>query len=140
MADDLRACIGQLTNVAVEYWSVDVASARKSAVEARIRMLESELRENLTAFRVAIKDPQRALSAYQIEYLKELTGGSFEVKHERRVHATDVERARRIAHLGARMRGEVSSNWRNHLEANSFRMRQRNLLSRVWAKVKSLGK
>lgn len=118
IAAEARDVVREIVETGSSYWSSGIATETKVADEARIRLLEADLREvvNLLQEEVRFADMSK-IRSLEGDLIASLTGGNFEARVDRRRRSAllDIDRARSIAAVGARLRAEISRCWKRHI-------------------------
>jgi hypothetical protein len=119
---ELRSAVRETVDVSVSYWTKEIRSSDRAAYEAKIRVLEADLRELLNEVGRRLSSTDAKLVVDQaINLIAELSAGDFEgVARVKTLRQSDIDRARRIAAMGAKLRSTASRVWRNQIRSRSI--------------------
>jgi hypothetical protein len=124
IAIEARDRVRDLVECGAEYWALEISTENKPIYEAKIRLLEADVREILNLFEEEVKfvDVSK-IRSIEYDLLATITGGNFESKIDRRKRSQilDIERATKLAAIGAKLRSEISRSWKRHIRPKKHR-------------------
>lgn len=117
--DETREDIRNAVNAGVAYFSCrENTQIRK--LQAQVSLYESDIRSSLASIRSACTDKDEdfvsRLSALEVDFLSELTGGEFGTAEAK----PDIKRTQRIVGQGSLLRGELARLRRHQLTNGRF--------------------